>query len=127
MSRSHTDCTCARGGNPDTCECRITDAVLDRARFAELIIERAERAGVSIDSGNVIDLLADHMPEASLEGCRHALRVSSFRNRWPAAEHKQSMGIKDDHARVTVAPSLNAAPTAGGVTAPGVSLSMGAP
>jgi len=60
--------------------------VLDRARHVELIIERAERAGVAIDSGNVIDLLADNMPDASLEDCRHALRVSSFRGRWPAAE-----------------------------------------
>jgi hypothetical protein len=35
------------------------------------------------------------------------------------SRNKQSMGIRDNNARVTAASSLKAAPTAGGVTAPG--------
>lgn len=57
-----------------------------------------------------------------LEMCGTHAAEFNERHERASAEHKQSMGIKDDHARVTVAPSLNAAPTAGGVTAPGVSI-----
>lgn len=61
---------------------------LDNARDAELVIERAVTAGITLDAGNVIDLLVDNLLHLTLAECREALRISSFRGRWPSAERR---------------------------------------
>jgi hypothetical protein len=50
------------------------------------IIARAVAAGVSLDAGNVIDLLADNLPSFTLAQLRAALADSQYAGRWPAAE-----------------------------------------
>ena len=50
------------------------------------VIARAIAAGVVIDAGNVIDLLADNFPFVTLSDLRIALRQTQFAGRWPDAE-----------------------------------------
>lgn len=50
------------------------------------IIAFATAAGVAIDAGNVIDLLADNLPNCPLNDLRTALARSNYAGRWPSAE-----------------------------------------
>lgn len=50
------------------------------------VITRALAAGVALDDGNVIDLLADNLPSFRLPELRAALAASSYAGRWPSAE-----------------------------------------
>lgn len=54
-------------------------------------ISRAIEAGVAIDSGNVIDLLADNFPTKTLPELRRALALSMHSGRWPDAERQRTM------------------------------------
>lgn len=50
------------------------------------VIHRAAREGMTIDGGNVIDLLADNIPVIRLSDLRTALAASEFAGQWPEAE-----------------------------------------
>ena len=67
----------------------VVKTLEDRARAAEHIIERAVAAGVTVDSGNVIDLLADNLPGLGIHTLRVALADSTYRGRWPSAERQR--------------------------------------
>lgn len=54
------------------------------------LIEKAIAAGIEIDSGNVIDLLADNITRASLPELRAALAMSKYAGRWPDAERQRT-------------------------------------
>lgn len=53
-------------------------------------IARALKAGIAIDDGNVIDLLADNLTSYSLAELRMALSLSSYAGAWPRAERGKS-------------------------------------
>lgn len=55
------------------------------AADARRAIEDAERAGITIDDGNVVDLLADRHPSLSLRTLRHALVSAGLAKRFPRA------------------------------------------
>lgn len=59
--------------------------LMDVAVECRKVIERAERAGVTIDDGNVIDLLADNIVDVSLADLRVALVCSGIGDRFPRA------------------------------------------
>lgn len=50
----------------------------------DLIIRRADDAGVTLDDGNIIDLLADNIP-ASLADLRAGLISTGYASRFPKA------------------------------------------
>jgi len=63
----------------------------DIAAEARKIIARAEAAGVVIDDGNVVDLLADNIsPRVSLADIRCALVVAGLGGRFPRSTSSQS-------------------------------------
>lgn len=55
------------------------------AAQAREIVGRARAAGVVVDDGNVVDLLADHMTRIPLETLRHVLVVAGFGDEFPRA------------------------------------------
>jgi hypothetical protein len=57
----------------------------DIAAYARTLIDAATRDGLSIDDGNVIDLLADNIPRVPLDTFRHALVVAGYSARFPRA------------------------------------------
>jgi hypothetical protein len=63
---------------------------MDIAQEARLIITRARKAGVTVDDGNVIDLLADQMTREPLDTLRDALAVSGLGHQFSNAclKHK---------------------------------------
>ena len=58
---------------------------MDRAKQVQAVIEHANTAGVRIDDGNVVDLLADNIPDATLTEIRQWLVMAGYRNVFPLA------------------------------------------
>lgn len=52
------------------------------ANDCRVIIQRADHAGVAVDAGNVIDLLADNVTGASLDELRAALDAAGYGDRF---------------------------------------------
>jgi hypothetical protein len=52
------------------------------------IIERADAAGISLDDGNIVDLLADNIELVSLNDLRDALVVCGHGARFPRATYR---------------------------------------
>lgn len=67
----------------------IVRQLVDVAAECKRVIDRAERAGVTIDDGNVIDLLADNIVDVSLADLRAALVCSGHGPRFPRATSKR--------------------------------------
>lgn len=59
--------------------------LLELARKARTIIMRAEKAGVEVTDGNVVDLIADNLPREALANIRAALVVAGYLERFPNA------------------------------------------
>lgn len=59
--------------------------LMDIAIEVKIIIDRADKAGIHLDDGNVIDLLADNLTEEPLSTLRDALVVSGHGARFPKA------------------------------------------
>lgn len=55
------------------------------AKKCRAAIEKADRAGVMIDDGNVVDLCADKLPRVPLDTIRDALVVAGLAARFPKA------------------------------------------
>jgi len=55
------------------------------AKFAAALIEGADKAGLTIDNGNVIDLLADNITAPDLRTLRAALSLTGYAERFNAA------------------------------------------
>lgn len=62
----------------------------DIASRARRIIEAAETAGVAIDDGNVVDLIADNISDVSLSDIRCALVVAGLAPRFPRATSREA-------------------------------------
>lgn len=67
-------------------ETRLTDVAAD----VRAVIDRADAAGITLDDGNVIDLLADNIEHVSLRDLRDALVISGHGARFPRATGGQS-------------------------------------
>lgn len=63
--------------------------LIDIAKEARVIIDRARAAGVTVDDGNVVDLLADNMPSVPLDTFRYALAIAGAGNHFPRAERRR--------------------------------------
>lgn len=59
--------------------------LMDIAKRIQIIIDRADAAGVVVDDGNVIDLLADNIAIVPIEDLRAALVCSGHGSRFPKA------------------------------------------
>jgi hypothetical protein len=80
---------CNLVGNPGQCRPETRGPypmlLVDIAIGARLAIADAEAAGVAIDDGNVVDLLADRYTNVSLMDIRSALVVAGYSERFPKA------------------------------------------
>jgi hypothetical protein len=59
--------------------------LVEIAEVARKLIEAAERDGLTIDDGNVVDLLADNIQTIPLDTLREALIVAGYSARFPRA------------------------------------------
>lgn len=48
-------------------------------------LRKAEVLGIPVTDGTVVDLIADHFPDATLSGIRIALRNARLQSRFPRA------------------------------------------
>ena len=58
---------------------------LQLAREIVSIIDRADKAGVALDDGNIVDLIADNVMGATLDDIRRALVFAGCSGRFPKA------------------------------------------
>jgi hypothetical protein len=69
---------------------KMPTLLVDLAEDARRIINAAEAAGVSIDDGNVIDLVPDNT-DASLSDIRDALIIGGLAPRFPHATRPRQL------------------------------------
>lgn len=62
--------------------------LVDVARECRAILEGAESAGVIIDDGNIVDLIADHLTTIPLDCIRDALVIAGLATRFPEATRR---------------------------------------
>lgn len=58
------------------------------AQSCRALVERADQAGIRLDDGNVVDLIADSLTELPLDTIRDALVVAGLAPRFPKATAK---------------------------------------
>jgi hypothetical protein len=57
------------------------------------IITKADVAGVALDDGNIIDLLADNIETGSLDDLRASLLMAGYGARFPKAVMRMTIGV----------------------------------
>jgi hypothetical protein len=70
--------------------------LIEIARECEAVIDRAEAAGVTIDDGNVIDLLADNLEREPLRTLQDALVITRHGARFPRATGGRRIYTRED-------------------------------